>query len=66
MIIFGVDLLVMDLKQSFEERAVLGKGILSKQLPFSLDELKAQILRLKNDGNQGQKKKKKSHNALLT
>ena len=49
----------MELKQTFKKRAEAGKEILSQQPPFTLEELKEQIHRIKKNGIQDQKKKRK-------
>lgn len=49
----------MESKQSLRKRAEAGKEILSKQPPFTLEELKEQIQRLNRQSSQVQKKKHK-------
>ncbi len=47
----------MESNQTFKKRAEAGKEILSKQSPFTLEELKEQIHRIKKHSIQDQKKR---------
>ena len=47
----------MELELTFRKRAEAGKEILSKLRPFTLEELKEQIQRIKKRSNSDQKKK---------
>jgi hypothetical protein len=48
----------MNYKISFQERAKLGMEMLSKQLPVTLEEAKAQALRLKQASKSNVKKQR--------
>ena len=58
-LIFDVKLKKMESKQTFKKRAEEGKDILSKQSPFTLEELKEQMHRIKKHSVQDQRKKRK-------
>jgi hypothetical protein len=48
----------MNYRISFKERAEMGQKILSKKLPFTLEQAKKQVLQMKEKSTQSNRKKR--------